>query len=102
MHFLVFSRNNILENLNFSKTTWNIEKRLEVARVNTSNIVFITLLDHQATHIYKYMGQNIPNNLGFFGLKKGCKRYFTTWQAKLWYRNIGGGLLKCIGNKNKQ
>ena len=34
---------------------------------------FIVLLDHQATHIYKYMGQNIPNILGFFGLKKAVK-----------------------------
>ena len=27
------------------------------------------LLDHQAAHIYRYMGQNIPNILGFFWLK---------------------------------
>ena len=31
------------------------------------------LLDHQAAHIYTYMGQNIPNILGFFGLKKAVK-----------------------------
>ena len=31
---------------------------------------FIMLLDHQAAHIYKYMGQNIPNIFGVFELKK--------------------------------
>ena len=30
---------------------------------------FIMLLDHQAAHIYRYMGQNIANILGFWGLK---------------------------------
>ena len=33
------------------------------------------LLDHQVAHIYKYMGQNIPNILGLFGLKKFINRY---------------------------
>ena len=60
------------------------------------------LLDHQAAHIYTYMGQTIPNILGLFGLKKGYKRSFMPWQAKIRYRDKGGGWLKCIENKNKQ
>ena len=52
------------------KTNWNFYERFEDTRVKTSNIKFIMLLDHQVAHIYKYMGQNIPNILGVFGLKK--------------------------------
>ena len=63
----------VLENCNFSETTWNFHKRFEDTRLKTSNMKFIMLLDHQAAHIYKYMGQNIPYILSFFGLKKCTK-----------------------------
>ena len=45
-------------------------ERFKVTRVKTSNIVFIILLDHQAVHIYTYMGQNILMILRVFGTKK--------------------------------
>ena len=38
--------------------------------MKTSNIIFIILLDHQAAHIYYYMGQNILKILRVFGPKK--------------------------------
>ena len=67
---LVFSHEkSFLENCSFSKTTWNFKERFEDTRVKTSNMKFIMLLDHQAAHIYKYMGQNIANILGFLGYK---------------------------------
>ena len=40
---------------------------------------FIMLLDHQAAHIYKYMGQKIANILGFLGYKN----YFMPQTLKL-------------------
>ena len=65
---LVFSHEkSFFENCNFSETTWNFHERFEDTRLKTSNMKFIMLLDHQATHIYKYMGQNIANILGFLG-----------------------------------
>ena len=71
----VFPWNIILENRSFSKSIWNFWKRFEVTRVNTLNILFIVPLDHQAAHIYRYMGLNIPYILGVFGLKNMF--YFT-------------------------
>ena len=60
----------ISEKCNFSETTCNFRERFEVTRVKTSNIVFIILLDHQAAHIYTYMGQNILMILRVFGTNK--------------------------------
>ena len=59
----------ILENYIFSETNWNFKEQFEDTRVITSNIIFIILLDHQAAHIYTYMGQNIHQILGVFELK---------------------------------
>ena len=59
-----------MENCSFSKTSWNFQERFEFTRVKTSNIVFIILLDHQAAHIYTYMGQNILMILRVFGTEK--------------------------------
>ena len=56
------------KNCSFSKTIWNFMERFEDTRVKTSNMKFFMLSDHQVAHIYKYMGQNIPNILGYFGL----------------------------------
>ena len=66
----VFPQKSILENCSYSETTWNFKERFEVPKVKTSNIIFIIILDHQAAHIYRYMGLNIPYILGVFGLKK--------------------------------
>ena len=51
------------------------ENGLKSPRVNTLDILFIVPFDHQAAHIYKYMGLNIPYILGVFGLKNMF--YFT-------------------------
>ena len=66
----VFSQKIIFENYSFSKTSWNFQERFEFTRVKTSNIVFIVLLDHQAAHIYTYMGQNILMILRVLGTRK--------------------------------
>ena len=60
----------ILEIYIFSETNWNFYERFEDTRVKTSNIIFIILLDHQAAHIYTYMGQNILKILRVFEPKK--------------------------------
>ena len=62
----VFPQKSILENCSFSETIWNFKERFEDTRVKASNIKFIMLLDHQAAHIYTYMGLNLPNILVFF------------------------------------
>ena len=61
------TKKSFLENSNFSETAWKFHERFEDTRLKTSNMKFIMLLDHQVAHIYKYMGQNIANILGFLG-----------------------------------
>ena len=69
-----FQQKHFQENVNFSETTWNFQKRFEDSRVNLLNNTFLRLLEHHAAHMYRYMGLNIPNFLvffeGFFDLKK--------------------------------
>ena len=66
---MFFHEKKILENYIFSETNWNFKERFEDTRVKTSNIIFIILLDHQAAHIYRYMGQNILKILKGFRKK---------------------------------
>ena len=81
----VFPQKSILENCSYSETTWNFKEQFEVPKVKTSNIIFIIILDHQAAHIYKYMGQSIFKTLGFFEAKQNMPQRPKLWD---WGRSV--------------